>query len=165
MILLYAILALTGIIMTIDALGDLNCYGSLFFMRNYYCIERFRKAQKATDVVSCVHNAAKCLFAFLALSGGVGGMLHRDLPLDGIWIAGAVLLLVDAAVAILITRAYHLREERDAIQAQWDRQKRVSKDNDHEVNMYRGATRVLSAYPKTMAAMAAGLILMAAWVV
>jgi hypothetical protein len=53
-----------------------------------------------------------------------------------------------------------IRGIRDAIQAQWDAQKRVSPDNDHEVNMMRGAERVTMTYPRHVVIVGACLVLM-----
>jgi hypothetical protein len=46
------------------------------------------------------------------------------------------------------TRARGLRELRDGIRQQWKKEKRISADHDHEVNLYRGTVRVTETYPK-----------------
>ena len=153
------LIALLGISLLFYSLLESRVYGSLYFDRDHYCIERFRRAQKATDIASCCHNVAKGCFGFLLVAIGLTRFAARDVNLDGIFLMGFSLSCLDALVLELTTRCYHLKETREAIMQQWKSQKRVTAENDHEVNMYRAARRLTVTYPRHLVAMGCGLLI------
>ena len=58
------------------------------------------------------------------------------------------------------TRMRGLKQLRSEIRNQWDKEKVVSKDHDHEVNMYRGTVRVTSDYPRHVIIMGVSMIVL-----
>lgn len=159
---LNVIMLFAGLWVLVYSFCEIRVWGSLYFDRNYFCIERFRSAQKATDLLSCLHNAMLLLFGFLL----VAVALRRCMPENSVgFVRGLLplsyaLLLLDALAMECTVRLRGIRGIRDAIQAQWDAQKRVSPDNDHEVNMMRGAERVTRTYPRHVVIVGASLVLM-----
>lgn len=146
---------LLGLSMLIYSFFEIRVYGSLYFDRDVYCIEKFRKSTKATDLVSCIHNIAKCAFGFTLIIVG----LKRWMPESSYAVVGAS-LLVSFAILVLdvlvlegVTRALRLKEIRTSIANQWHTQKHITPENNHEVNLYRGAVRVTQQYPKHIIAM------------
>ena len=153
------LITLLGISLLFYSLLESRVYGSLYFDRDHYCIERFRKAQKATDMASFCHNMAKGCFGFLLVAIGLTRLAARDVNLGGVFFTGFILTYLDAIVLEFTIRRYRLRETRDAIMRQWDSQKRVTAENDHEVNMYRAARRLTVTYPRHLVAMGLGLLI------
>ena len=68
------------------------------------------------------------------------------------------LLVLDALVLEGITRARGLRELREEIREQWHRDKRITPEHNHEVNLFRGTVRVTQTYPRQLLAMGAGML-------
>lgn len=149
------LMILLGLSMLIYSFFEIQTYGALYFDRDYYCIEKFRKSTKATDLVSCIHNIANCAFGFTLIIVG----LKRWMPESSYAVVGAS-LLVSFAILVLdvlvlegVTRALRLKEIRTSIANQWHTQKHITPENNHEVNLYRGAVRVTQQYPKHIIAM------------
>ena len=122
---------LLGLSMLIYSFFEIRVYGSLYFDRDVYCIEKFRKSTKATDLVSCIHNIAKCAFGFTLIIVG----LKRWMPESSYAVVGASA-------------------------NQWHTQKHITPENNHEVNLYRGAVRVTQQYPKHIVAMGACMLVL-----
>ena len=86
------------------------------------------------------------------------------MPVSNIWITTIVLLVcfamlvLDVLVVEGFTRVCKLKELRSSIEQQWHKEKRVTPEHDHEVNIYRGTVRVTRQYPKHIIAMGAGMI-------
>lgn len=148
-----------GLSTFIYSLFEIRVWGSLYFDRDTYCIEKFRKDTKTTDLVSCMHNMTKCVFGFTLMAAG----LKRWMPVASLGSAYTLLivcfalLVLDILVVEGYTRARKLRELRSSIEQQWNTEKRISPEHDHEVNLYRGTVRVTQKYPKHIIAMGAGM--------
>ena len=56
------LMILLGISTLIYSFFELRVWGSLYFDRDTYCIEKYRKVTKATDLVSCVHNMTQSVY-------------------------------------------------------------------------------------------------------
>lgn len=156
------LMILLGLSTMIYSFFEIRVWGSLYFARDYHCIERLRKQTKLTDLVSCMHNVAKCMFGIVLLVAG----LKRWIPEEN-W--GLVQMLVIVSFALMVvdvlmlegtTRAKSLRELRVSIQDQWHKEKRFGPEHDHEVNLYRGTVRVTQDYPKHIIVMGVCMILL-----
>ncbi len=154
------LMILIGLSMFLYSFFEISVWGSLFFDRDTYCIEKFRKTTKATDLASCMHNTTKCFFGFTLMLAG----LKRWMPMadhtivHSTLIVSIVLLILDILVVEGISQTKKLRELRSSIERQWHKEKRVSEEHDHEVNIYRATVRVTQNYPKHIIAMGAGMI-------
>lgn len=139
-----------GISVLVYSFFEIRVWGSLYFDRDYYCIERMRKQTKLADALSVLHNAVKLFFGITVIVTA----LRRWIPVENQALAHMVLLVsfgllvVDILALEGFTRARGLRELRDGIRQQWKKEKRISADHDHEVNLYRGTVRVTETYPK-----------------
>ena len=138
---------------------EARVWGCLYCDREAFCIEKYLRATRATDLVSCVHNVVKCAFGLiLTLSG-----LKPWMPLSSVGVVHSVLvaffalLVLDVLAVEGSSRVFGLRELRTAIERQWRSEKRVSAEHDHEVNAYRGAVRVTHRYPVQIIAMGVSL--------
>ena len=60
-----------GLSTFIYSLFEIRVWGSLYFDRDTYCIEKFRKDTKTTDLVSCMHNMTKCVFGLTLMVAGL----------------------------------------------------------------------------------------------
>ena len=85
-----------GVIILIYSFLEAGVWSSLYFDRDVYCIEKFRKITKATDLVSCVHNLAKCPFALALTIAG----LTRWIPESNLGIVHTT-LVVSFALLVL----------------------------------------------------------------
>ena len=109
-----------------------------------------------------MHNITKCVFGVTLIVEG----LKRWMPVSNIGIANAafmvcfIMLILDILVVEGSTRARKLRELRSSIEQQWSKEKRVTPEHDHEVNLYRGTVRVTQQYPKHSIAMGACMIIL-----
>lgn len=154
------LMILLGLSTLIYSFFEIRVWGSLYFDRDTYCIEKFRKDIKATDLVSCMHNMTKCVFGFTLMVVG----LKRWMPESSLGIAYTLLIVCFALLVLDILvvegsiRTRKLRELRSSIEQQWNAEKRISPEHDHEVNLYRGTVRVTQKYPKHIIAMGAGMI-------
>lgn len=98
MIVLNILMILLGLSTLVYSFFEIRVWGGLYFERDYHCIERFRKQNKVTDLVSCIHNIAKCAFGLAVVIAG----LKRWMPEENLGLAHAVLfvsfglLVVDA---------------------------------------------------------------------
>ena len=160
------LMILLGLSTIIYSFFEIRVWGSLYFARDYYCIERLRRQTKLTDLVSCVHNVAKCAFGIVLLVAG----LKRWIPEEN-WglvqmlvVVSFALMVVDVLVLEGTTRAKGLRELRVSIQDQWHKEKRIGPEHDHEVNLYRGTVRVTQDYPKHIIVMGACMIVIMAFI-
>ena len=162
MIILNILMILLGISTLVYSFFEIQVWASLYFDRDYLCIERFRALNKVTDLVSCVHNATKLVFGLVLVIAG----LRRWIPAENWGLAHNValvsfgLLVVDVLVLEGVTRLRGLKELRDEIKAQWRKEKVISKEHDHEVNMYRGTVRVTEQYPKHVLVMGGSMVLL-----
>ena len=162
MMILNILMILLGLSMLIYSFFEIRIYGSLFFDRDIYCIEKFRKTTKATDLVSGMHHLAKCTFGFSLIVIG----LKRWMPESGYAAAGTSLLISFAALVLdvlileTVTRTRGLKGIRTAIENQWRKQKHFTPEHDHEVNLYRGTVRVTQQYPRHIVAMAAAMLVL-----
>ncbi len=156
------LMIMLGLSMLIYSFFEICVWGSLYFDRDTYCIEKFRKLTKTTDLVSCMHNITKCVFGVTLIVAG----LKRWMPVSNIGIANAalmvcfIMLILDILVVEGSTRARKLRELRSSIEQQWSKEKRVTPEHDHEVNLYRGTVRVTQQYPKHIIAMGVCMIIL-----
>ena len=151
---------LLGVSTIVYSFFEIRVWGSLYFARDYHCIERLRRQTKLTDFVSCVHNAAKCMFGIVLLYVG----MKRWIPEENwgvvqmIFIASFALMVIDALVLEGSARAGKLRELRVSIHDQWQAEKFFGPEHDHEVNLYRGTVRVTQDYPKHIIVMGVCMI-------
>ena len=159
------LMILLGLSTVLYSFFEIQTWGSLYFARDYYCIERLRRQTKLTDLVSCVHNVAKCAFGIVLLVAG----LKRWIP-EGNWglvnmllVVSFFLLVADVLVLEGATRVKSLRELRLSIEKQWHAEKRFGPEHDHEVNLYRGTVRVTKDYPKHIIVMGACMIVITAF--
>lgn len=154
------LMILLGLSSLIYSFFEIRVWGSLYFDRDTYCVEKFRKDTKATDLISCMHNMTKCVFGFTLIVAG----LKRWMPVSSLGLVYTLLIICFALLVLDIlviegsTRARKLRELRSSIEQQWNTEKRISPEHDHEVNLYRGAVRVTRKYPKHIIAMGASMI-------
>ena len=65
------LMILLGLSILIYSFLEIRVWGSLYIDRDIYCIEKFRKTTKATDLVSCMHNITKCVFGITLIVVGV----------------------------------------------------------------------------------------------
>lgn len=141
---------------------EIRVWGSLYFARDYHCIERLRKQTKLTDLVSCTHNIAKCVFGVVMVVAG----LRRWIPEENwglvqmLLVVNFALMVVDVLVLEGATRIKSLRELRASIEEKWHKEKRFGPEHDHEVNLYRGTVRVTKEYPKHIIIMGACMIIL-----
>jgi len=156
------LMILLGLSMIVHSFFEIRVYVSLYSDRDYHCIEKFRKSTKATDLVSLMHNISKFAFGFAMIVIG----LRRWMPESSFAVVRASLLVSFAVLAIDVlvlegvTRAHGLNGIRTAIENQWRKQKHVTPENDHEVNLYRGTVRVTQQYPKHIVAMGVCMIVL-----
>lgn len=156
------LMILLGLSMLIYSFFEIRVWGSLYFDRDTYCIEKYRKATKATDLVSCMHNITKCVFGLTLILAG----LKRWMPVSNIGVAytallvSFALLILDVIVVEGTTQRRKFRELRSSIEQMWGKERRVTPEHDHEVNLYRGTVRVTQQYPKHILAMGVGMIVL-----
>ena len=149
------LLILAGISVLVNSLFEARVWGGLYCDREAFCIEKYLKATRATDLVSCLHNLTKCGFGLILVLVGMkkwmpessAGMVHAALVIC------FALLVLDILAVEGSARIFSLRELRSSIEWQWNEEKRVSAEHDHEVNAYRGAVRVTHRYPVQIIAM------------
>ena len=152
------LIILLGLSLLIYSLCEINVYVSLYFDRDVYSIEAFRKAEKAGDAAACLHNLAKAGFGLLLLLTGAGRLVQQDLPLGGVFVAVFVLTCLDALLLEVTIRRFRLKESMAAIQAQWRREKRISANHNHEVDMFRSARALTQKYPRQILIISACMI-------
>ena len=155
---IFFIFALIGFAVFVWSLLELRVYGSLYFDRDHYCIEKYRKVQKATDAVSFLHNGALCYMGFLMMATPLSRLFGTALPTRMLITAAFAALCLDALVIVAAIRRYQLADVRNSIKTQWKTQKHVTKDINHEVNMYRASVRLTIKYPREIAWTSAGLL-------
>jgi hypothetical protein len=80
--------------------------------------------------------------------------------LGGFVLAGFALVFLDAVVSEAVIRCFKMKDLRDAIWHQWKTQKYVTPENDHEVNMYRGAERITRKYPRHIVGMGLSMVVL-----
>lgn len=144
------LMVLAGVIILICSFLEAGVWSSLYFDRDVYCIEKFRKITKATDLASCVHNLTKCPFALVLTIAGLTrwipesnlGIVHTTL------VVSYVLLVLDVIMVEAFTRALRLANLRSSFERQWHKEKKVSPEHNHEVNLYRGVVRVTRTFPR-----------------
>lgn len=151
---------LLGISLLVYSFFEIRVWGSLYFDRDTHCLEKYRKATKTADMVSFLHNVVKFVFGFALVVSG----LRRWMPMESAVLVRVVLfvsfalLVLDALVLEGITRARRLKELREEIREQWHREKRITPEHNHEVNLFRGAVRVTQTYPRQLLAMGTGML-------
>lgn len=156
------LMILIGIYISLYSFFEIRVWSSLYFDRDYLCIEKFRKATKTTDLVSCMHNLTSFIFGFTMIVAG----MKRWIPESNSRLAYIflivcfALLVLDVLVVEVATRARGLKQVCEAIKTQWKTQKHVTPENNHEVNAYRGCVRVTQKYPKHIMAMGVGMVFM-----
>lgn len=141
---------------------EVRVWGSLFFDRDVYCIEKYRKLTKETDLVSCFHNITQCIFGFTLLLIGMRRWINQSSIgfVNTMLIVSFVFIVLDILIMEGASRVRHLRELRLSIEQQWKSEKRITPEHDHEVNLYRGLVRVTQKYPKYIIAMGIGMLLL-----
>lgn len=159
---LNAIIVIAGAFIMIYNFFEIRVWGGLYFDRTTLCAERLRSLTQACDLVSVWHSASKSAFGIAMVMSGVNRwVLVPEWGLvNGVYVASAVMLLVDVFVMGGVTRARKLREVRAGIEEQWKKQKRLSHEHNHEVNLHRGTVRVTESYPRQIAWVGVGLILL-----
>ena len=158
---LLVLMIILGLSFFVYSLLESSVYGQLYFDENYYCIEKFRKPKKAADAVSFLHNMAKAYFGALMIAVAVVRLAGKDVPyLGDVVLTGFALVCLDALVSQTVIRMYKMKELRDGIKHQWRTQKHVTPENNHEVNMYRGAVRLTMEYPKHIVGMAIFMVVL-----
>ena len=157
--LLYLLMTIMGLSLLVYSFFETSAYGSLYFDRDYHCIEKFRKAEKAADLAACCHNVAKGYFGLVLMLLGLARLFQREMLLDNMMVVAFVLTCLDVLVLEVTTRKYGLKDVKESILGQWRKQKRISAEHDHEVNMYRAARRLTVTYPRHLVAMGCGLLL------
>lgn len=156
--LLYLLMTITGLSLLVYSFFETSAYGSLYFERDYHCIEKYRKAEKAADLAACCHNVAKGYFGLVLMLLGLARLFQREMHLDNMMVVAFGLTSLDVLVLEVTTRKYGLKDVKAAIIKQWRNQKRISAEHDHEVNMYRAAKTLTEKYPRHLLAMVLGLI-------
>lgn len=161
------LMILLGLSMLIYSLFEVRVWGSLYLERDTYCIEKFRKTTKITDLISCLHNTTKCVFGFTLIV--VDLKRWMSVPNTGIaniaLIICFVMLVLDMLVGELLTQARGLRELRSSIERQWHNEKRITQEHDHEVNLYRGIVRVTQRYPRHIIAMWVSMLILQIFII
>lgn len=156
------LMILLGLSILIYSFLEIRVWGSLYIDRDIYCIEKFRKTTKATDLVSCMHNITKCVFGITLIVVGVERWM--TVPNTGIantlLIVSYVMLVLDIVVVELLTQFSRLRELRSSIERQWHNEKRITQEHDHEVNLYKGIVRVTQRYPRHIITMGVCMIIL-----
>lgn len=162
---IYLILFFIGSFIFVTSMFNCATYGALVFDRNYFCPEKYRKVQKATDIVSIVHNVTGMAFgafvmAFSILHATVlkGGEYNVNL-IHSLYRISLILTAIDITVCLYLSYKHKMANVRDEIWKQWDTQKVVTKDNDHEVNLYRGCKRITTVYPYQIAGISIALMI------
>ena len=142
----YIIISFIGLGISLYAFFEISVWGGLYFDRDYLCIEKYRKPQKLCDAISVLHNIIVSYCGIVLLFAGVIMAFHISDVNFGIWFTVAFFLFVVDGLVLLWAKHSDIPKVGNAIKEQWDKQKRVSLENDHEVNMYRGAIRVCVKY-------------------
>lgn len=153
------LLILVGVSMLVNSLFEARVWGGLYCDREAFCIEKYLKATKATDFVSCLHNLTKCGFGLILVLAGMKRWMPESSAgtVHAVMCACFALLVVDILAVEGSACVFGLRELRTAIERQWGSEKRVSAKHDHEVNAHRGAVRVTHRYPVQIIAMGVSL--------
>ncbi len=161
------LMILLGLSILIYSFLEIRVWGSLYIDRDTYCIEKFRKTTKATDLVSCMHNITKCVFGFTLIVVGVERWM--TVPNTGIantlLIVSYVMLVLDMVVVELLTQTHRLRELRSSIERQWYNEKHITLEHDHEVNLFRGIERVTQRYPRHIITMGVCMIILQIFII
>ena len=145
----YIIIMIVGLGVLLYSSFEISVWGGLYFDRDYLCIERFRKKQKICDALSTLHNVIVSYVGLVLLFGGlIMALHHADIVFYPYLGVGLLLIGVDSLTLNIVSKLCGIDTELTSIKKQWDTQKRVSADNDHEVNMYQGAVRVSRNYLK-----------------
>ena len=161
------LMVLLGLSTLIYSYFEIRVWGSLYFDRDTYCIEKFRKATKATDLVSCLHNMTKCVFGVTLIVVG----FNRLIPITNTGTANTALivsyvtLVLDMVVVELLIHFSRLSELRSSIERQWHIEKHINQDHDHEVNLYRGIVRVTQRYPRHIFTMGVCMIILQIFII
>ena len=146
------ILFLIGGVIFISSMFNCGTYGALFFDRNYYCIEKFREIQKATDLIGIIHWFTCMMFAaflmFYTVNNFKYNVENNDFVLNMFWFTCMVFAALDMLVSGLLITKHKMTTVRDDIMHQWKTQKHITKENNHEVNLYNGCKHVTVDYPK-----------------
>lgn len=143
------VIQMVGVGISLKALFEIGTWSDLYFDRDNYCIEKYRQPQKRCDAISALHNLFVSFFGIVIAYTGVVTMFGRkDVDLEP-WFMGSMIgFIVDGVILFITATRSNIPCIRDQIKEQWKTQKRVTDENDHEVNMYRGAVRVCDNYPR-----------------
>ena len=145
---------LVGIFTLLRSSGQVYVYSMLYFDRDTYCVEKFRKDSKTSDIVQCVHNTVKAEYGItLILIGLTQWMGWTNVACTAIVVCFA-LLAVSILLAETFSAAYGYRNIIRSIKAQWKAQEHISPDHNHEVNLYRNLMFVTKNIPLEVLAMA-----------
>ena len=142
---------------------EVYSFSELYFARDYYCLEKFRKKQKVTDLLSIFYNFFVMIFTifFIILIAEIFGDMYytlEDFNHKFYW-ATLILGVLTTVTLEVSKKKYSLAEEKENIHAQWDKEKVFNKEHDHEVNLYRGCKSVTESYTKGMVFMLMTLII------
>lgn len=139
---------------------EVYSWGCLYFDRDIYCIEKYRKMTKITDSVSCFHNITKCVFGIVLFILGIrkGIPESNESVVYTLIIICFAFLVFDMLVLEGIARIKKIDALSLAIEKQWKSEKRVSNEHDHEVNLYKGILRVMRHYPRQIILMGISII-------
>ena len=158
---LLILMIVLGLSFFVYSLLDASVYGQLYFDEDYHCIEKFRKPKKAADAVSFLHNMTKAFFGALMIAVAVVRLAGKEVPyLSNVVLVGFALVCLDALVSQVVIRHFGMKELRHGIKHQWKTQKHVTPENNHEVNMYRGAVRLTEKYPRYIIGMALFMVVL-----
>lgn len=161
----YLILFFIGGFIFVTSMFNSGSYGALVFDRNYFCPEKYRKVQKATDIISIVHNVAVMAFGAFVMAFSIlhvtvlKGSEYNVNLVHSLYRISLILMVVDFVISIYLNYKHKMANVRDEIWNQWETQKVVTKDNDHEVNLYRGCKRITNTYPYQIASISIALMI------
>lgn len=146
--LLYAFILIVGVGISLYAFLEISVWGSLYFDRDYRCIEKYRKLQKRSDIISAIHNLFISYSGIVVVFAGVTLLFNRsDINLDWWFFIALVGLVIDRVILQLSIKKWGMLDIKNEIKNMWKKNKKASAENDHEVNMYRGAERICDKYP------------------
>lgn len=146
----YLIVFIIGIFITTYSMFDAISWSNLYFDRDYYCPEEYRKTQKTTDILSVFHNIVMMTVGFGVIIFGLQNLttiFNIEKINDLVFPLIITLCFIDNILQIFISQRNKFEDIVNELAVKWKKEKRYSKSHNDEVNLYRGCKRIMWNYP------------------
>lgn len=146
----YFVILVIGIFIFFYSLFETYTWSCLYFDRNYYCSDKYRRLQKLTDLMSIYHNLVMMMFGIFIIIYGIQNLTSIS-DIDDVntffyrWII--LTCFFDNIFLIFLSIKYNLKDIIYGIETKWKKEKKFTKEHNDEVNLYKGCKRIFKIYP------------------